>query len=147
MANAAFNGRPNGDRPNGIPEGPLKVEQILAAGEIAKLRGVTAQPFWNGRRTDGKYGKDCTLCRALGQDYVDERDFNSFVKDFGAPKTRPPELKTTAIVHFPSYCRELRMAVGRAVAAKPSLSWMLEKDPDFDSKRRAAMDSKEEANS
>ena len=141
LANAAFGGRPNAERFQ-FPDGPLKVDAILASGEITKLKGVSAQPFWNARREDGKYGKDCALCSALGPEYVDEREYNAFVKEFGAPKNRPPQLKTTAIVHFQPYCRELRMAVGRAVSAKPSLAWMLEKDPDFDSKRRAAIDAK-----
>jgi len=139
FANAAFGARPNAERFS-FPEGPLKVDAILASGEIIKLKGVNAQPLWNVRREDGKYGKDCTLCRALGQEYVDEREYNAFLKEFGAPKNRPPQLKTTAIVHFQPWCRELRMAVGRAVSAKPSLAWMLEKDPDFESKRKAAHD-------
>ena len=126
-----------------IPDGPLQVEAIIASGEITKLKGITLQPVFNAHRKDGRYGKDCELCKALGRSYEDECDYATFVKNFGKPGRDVPQLKTHAIFHYKPFCRELRREVGIAVKNKPGLAWMLEKDGDFDGKRRARLASAE----
>ena len=113
--------------------GPLPLKRILewvASNPtcIPELKGVVQCPVWNVDRTDGKWGLECTLCKAFRRTmYIEEASYNDFMAKYvnaGTGKVDPRSRAQCVVVHFQAHCRELRLAVQRAVEADPSLAWM-----------------------
>lgn len=118
--------------------GPLPLRRILEwvashPNCIPELKGVVQCTIWNVDRTDGKWGLHCTICKALRRTaYNEEATYNDFMAKYSNTATGRVDPKSRAqcvVVHFQAHCRELRLAVQRAVEADPSLAWMAIPDP------------------